>query len=42
MPGSVERAHLLSADVDLDMHIRDVVAVLEFEDLKDVILVGHS
>jgi pimeloyl-ACP methyl ester carboxylesterase len=37
-----ERAHLLSPDVDLDMHIRDVCAVLHYEDLHDVILVGHS
>ena len=29
-------------DVDLDLHIRDVVAVLHYEDLRDVILVGHS
>jgi pimeloyl-ACP methyl ester carboxylesterase len=37
-----ERAHLLSPDIDLDMHIRDVCAVLQYEDLHDVILVGHS
>src|SRR5262245_3014748 len=42
MTGVGERAHLLSADIDLDTHIRDIVAVLEFEDLRDVILVGHS
>jgi pimeloyl-ACP methyl ester carboxylesterase len=42
LTGLGERAHLLSADVDLDMHIRDVVAVLQFEDLHDVILAGHS
>ena len=29
-------------DVDLDLHIRDVVALLHYEDLRDVILVGHS
>ncbi len=42
LTGLGERAHLLSPDVDLDMHIRDVVAVLQFEDVHDVILVGHS
>jgi pimeloyl-ACP methyl ester carboxylesterase len=42
LTGLGERAHLLSGQVDLDLHIRDVVAVLEFEDLHDVILVGHS
>jgi len=42
LTGLGERAHLLSPRVDLDMHIRDVAAVLQFEDLRDVILVGHS
>ncbi len=42
MTGVGERSHLLSRDVDLDMHIRDIAAVLHFEDLRDVILVGHS
>jgi pimeloyl-ACP methyl ester carboxylesterase len=42
LTGLGERSHLLRADVDLDMHIRDVVAVLHHEDLRDVILVGHS
>jgi pimeloyl-ACP methyl ester carboxylesterase len=42
LTGLGERAHLLSKDVDLDMHVRDVVALLYYEDLHDVILVGHS
>lgn len=42
MTGLGERQHLLSPAVDLDMHITDIVNVLEFEDLRDVILVGHS
>lgn len=42
LTGLGERSHLLSPAVDLDMHVRDVVAVLHFEDLRDVILVGHS
>ena len=42
LTGLGERAHLLNADVDLDCHIDDVAAVLRFEDLRDVILVGHS
>jgi pimeloyl-ACP methyl ester carboxylesterase len=40
--GVGERAHLANADIDLDTHIQDVVNVLEFEDLRDVVLVGHS
>jgi pimeloyl-ACP methyl ester carboxylesterase len=42
LTGLGERRHLLSADVDLDMHIADVVGVLTVEDLRDVVLVGHS
>jgi pimeloyl-ACP methyl ester carboxylesterase len=42
LTGLGERAHLVSADVDLDLHIRDITAVLHYEDLRDVILVGHS
>lgn len=42
LTGLGERAHLLSAAVDLDLHIKDIVQVLEYEDLDDVILVGHS
>ena len=42
LTGLAERAHLMSPAIDLDMHITDVVRLLEFEDLRDVILVGHS
>ena len=42
LTGLGERAHLLSPSVDLDQHITDVVNVLRYEDLTDVILVGHS
>ena len=42
LTGLGERSHLRSADVDLDLHVRDVVAVLQYEDLRDVVLVGHS
>ena len=40
--GSGERAHLANPDVDLNTHIQDVANVLRYEDLHDVILVGHS
>lgn len=42
LTGLGERAHLLDERVDLNRHIEDVVAVLHYEDLRDVILVGHS
>jgi pimeloyl-ACP methyl ester carboxylesterase len=42
LTGLGERSHLLRPDIDLDMHIRDITSVLHYEDLRDVILVGHS
>jgi pimeloyl-ACP methyl ester carboxylesterase len=42
MTGVGERSHLLGPEIDLDMHIRDISAVLHYEGLRDVILVGHS
>jgi len=42
LTGLGERSHLVRPDTDLDTHITDVAAVLEYEDLTDVILVGHS
>jgi pimeloyl-ACP methyl ester carboxylesterase len=42
LTGLGERSHLLGPDVDLDTHVEDIVNVLRFEDLGDVILAGHS
>jgi pimeloyl-ACP methyl ester carboxylesterase len=42
LTGLGERSHLVGPHVDLNLHIQDVVAVLHYEDLRDVILVGHS
>ena len=40
--GLGERAHLATPDITLDTHIQDVCGLLVMEDLRDVILVGHS
>ena len=40
--GLGERAHLAHAMIDLETHIQDVLGVIEYEDLRDFILVGHS
>lgn len=40
--GLGERAHLARPEVDLETHIADVLGVLHYEDLRGVILVGHS
>ena len=42
LTGGGERAHLLSPQVDLDTHIADVVNLIRWEDLSDVVLCGHS
>lgn len=42
LTGLGERTHLGSPAVDLQMHIQDIVAVLRYEDLHNVVLVGHS
>jgi pimeloyl-ACP methyl ester carboxylesterase len=42
LSGLGERAHLLSTAIDLGVFVQDIVNVLEYEDLTDVILVGHS
>lgn len=40
--GCGERAHLSSPAIGMETHIQDIVNVIEFEELNDVILVGHS
>ncbi|HEX7437229.1 MAG TPA: alpha/beta hydrolase [Caldimonas sp.] len=40
--GLGERSHLARPEIDLEAHIADILGVLQFEDLRDLILVGHS
>lgn len=42
LTGLGERMHLNSPDIDLQTHINDVVNTILFEDLHDIVLVGHS
>jgi pimeloyl-ACP methyl ester carboxylesterase len=42
LTGLGERCHLLGPEIDLETHISDVVNTILFEDLQDVVLVGHS
>jgi pimeloyl-ACP methyl ester carboxylesterase len=42
LTGLGERVHLAHAGVGLETHIQDIVNVLEYEDLHQVVLVGHS
>ncbi len=42
LTGLGERSHLLTKDVNLETHIADVVNLIQWEELRDVILCGHS
>ncbi len=42
LTGLGERVHLAHAGIDLETHVTDVVKLLEYEALEDVVLVGHS
>jgi pimeloyl-ACP methyl ester carboxylesterase len=42
LTGLGERSHLLRAGIDLKTHIADVVNVMKWERLTDVVLCGHS
>ena len=40
--GLGEREHLANPSNDLGTHIQDMLAVIKYEDLRDVVLIGHS
>jgi pimeloyl-ACP methyl ester carboxylesterase len=42
LTGLGERSHLLNPEIDLETHILDVVNVMKWQELRDVVLVGHS
>jgi pimeloyl-ACP methyl ester carboxylesterase len=42
LTGLGERSHLLDAKVDLTMHVTDIVNLIKWERLNDIVLVGHS
>jgi pimeloyl-ACP methyl ester carboxylesterase len=42
LTGLGERSHLLHAGIDIGTHIADVVNVMKWERLTDVVLCGHS
>lgn len=42
LTGLGERAHLVRPGINLDLHVQDVLALLEMEDLHDIVLLGHS
>jgi pimeloyl-ACP methyl ester carboxylesterase len=42
LTGIGERSHLLSRDIDLQVHVEDVANLIRWEQLDEVILCGHS
>jgi pimeloyl-ACP methyl ester carboxylesterase len=42
LTGLGERSHLLNPEIDLETHILDVVNLMKWQELRDVVLVGHS
>lgn len=42
LTGLGERSHLARPEIGLEAHVDDVLNVLKYEDLRGVVLVGHS
>jgi pimeloyl-ACP methyl ester carboxylesterase len=42
LTGLSDRSHLLSRAVDLNTHIQDIVNLIRWEELTDIVLCGHS
>ena len=42
LTGMGERAHLAGPDTDLETHVTDTLNLFRYEELDDVVLVGHS
>ena len=40
--GLGEREHLANPSIDLETHITDILNVIKYEDLRDIVLIGHS
>ncbi len=42
LTGLGDRSHLISSSINLSTHIQDVLNLIKFEQLNDVVLCGHS
>jgi pimeloyl-ACP methyl ester carboxylesterase len=42
LTGLADRSHLMSRDITLDTHIADVANLILWEDLREIVLCGHS
>lgn len=42
LTGLADRKHLMSPEIGLETHISDIASLIEYYDLQDIVLVGHS
>jgi pimeloyl-ACP methyl ester carboxylesterase len=42
LTGLGQRSHLMSPTINLDTHVQDIVNVIRWEELSDIVLAGHS
>jgi pimeloyl-ACP methyl ester carboxylesterase len=42
LTGLADRSHLLSREVTLETHIADIASLIQYEELENIVLVGHS
>ena len=42
LTGMGEMSHLASREFDVETAVQDVISLIEYEDLRDIILLGHS
>lgn len=42
LTGLAERRHLSHPNIDLETHIQDILNTIYYEELEDIVLVGHS
>jgi hypothetical protein len=42
LTGLADRKHLLHSDINLSTHIQEIANLIEYEELNDVVLCGHS
>lgn len=42
LTGLGEKVHLATQEIDLDTHIEDITNMVKFENLQNIILIGHS
>src|SRR5580698_4883368 len=42
LTGLADRNHLLQANINLSTHIQEIINLIKFEELNDVVLCGHS